>query len=153
MVKIKKMEKKHLDQVFDIEKNCFVTPWSYNDLVNELEKKDTSIYIVAVNEVPCADSEEVIGYAGMWHVINEGHITNIAVKEECREKGIGAMIIKALIDEANALNMIGITLEVRMGNHKAQRLYTRFGFKVEGFRKRYYPDTKEDAVIMWKYLQ
>lgn len=146
MFTIEKMEEKHLDMVFEIEKNCFVTPWTYDALKKELAENKLATYLVALKD------EEVVGYAGMWHVVNEGHITNIAVKEEYRRKGVGTMILDAFVDQAYRLNMIGITLEVRVSNLGAQRMYTKLGFKPEGFRKNYYADTKEDAIIMWKYL-
>ena len=88
----------------------------------------------------------------MWHVVNEGHITNVAVLEQYRREGIGDMLMEALEKKALELEMIGITLEVRISNYGAQKLYTKHGYKPEGFRKKYYTDTNEDAVIMWKYF-
>ena len=88
----------------------------------------------------------------MWHVVNEGHIINVAVKEEKRRKGVGALLIKKLIEIALEKEMIGLTLEVRISNTAGQRLYHKFGFKAEGIRRKYYADTGEDAIIMWKYL-
>jgi ribosomal-protein-alanine N-acetyltransferase len=88
----------------------------------------------------------------MWHVVNEGHILNIAVAERYRRRGIGSLLMDSLIETARNLEMIAMTLEVRVGNAPAMGLYHKYGFKVEGLRKNYYADTKEDAVIMWKYL-
>jgi len=143
---VKNMNEKHLEQVFEIEKTCFVTPWSYDSLLTELRENSLAVYLVALN------GADVVGYAGMWHVVNEGHITNIAVKEEHRRKGIGTKILKRFIKIAAERGMMGLTLEVRISNIAAQRMYTKLGFKPEGFRKNYYDDTREDAVIMWKYL-
>jgi ribosomal-protein-alanine N-acetyltransferase len=140
------MKEEHLDQIFEIEKTCFVTPWSYEALQKELRENDIAVYLVALKD------DEVVGYAGMWHVVNEGHITNIAVKQDYRRMGIGSKIVGKFIDYAYKHNMMGLTLEVRISNTAAQRMYTKLGFKPEGFRKKYYDDTKEDAVIMWKYL-
>ena len=89
----------------------------------------------------------------MWHIVNEGHVTNIAVSPDYRRMGIGEKLLKALFDVAEEREMIGITLEVRISNTAAQKMYTKNGFKPEGFRKRYYSDTGEDAVIMWKYFE
>ena len=105
-----------------------------------------AIYYVAV------ENGKVLGYAGMWHVVVEGHITNVGVMEEARCKGIGSMLMEKLIEIGVEKKMYGITLEVRMGNAPAQALYHKYGFKAEGIRKNYYPDTKEDAIIMWKYF-
>jgi ribosomal-protein-alanine N-acetyltransferase len=89
----------------------------------------------------------------MWRVVNEGHITNIAVAAKERRRGVGTLLLLNLTAKAREMNMFGLTLEVRIGNEQAQRLYTKFGFKPEGLRKNYYSDTKEDAVIMWKYFK
>ena len=140
------MEHKHLDEVFIIEKTCFVTPWSKEALAKELSENETAVYLVAL------DCDKVVGYAGMWHIVNEGHITNIAVCEDCRKQGVGGKIVEKLIELALEREMIGITLEVRISNIAAQKLYSKYGFKPEGFRKSYYDDTHEDAVIMWKYF-
>ncbi|MDR1687464.1 MAG: ribosomal protein S18-alanine N-acetyltransferase [Clostridiales bacterium] len=146
MVTINKMEEKHLDMVFEIEKYCFVTPWSYESLKKEIYENKLAVYLVAL------DGDIVVGYAGMWHVVNEGHITNIAVKEGYRRMGIATKIMEQFISFAQSREMMGLTLEVRISNTAAQRMYSKLGFKPEGFRKRYYADTNEDAVIMWKYL-
>ncbi|GHU76278.1 ribosomal-protein-alanine acetyltransferase [Clostridia bacterium] len=140
------MKVSHLDEVFEIEKSCFVTPWSEESLRKELSENAVAVYLTAL------DGEKVIGYAGMWHVVNEGHITNIAVHEDYRRRGIGTAIMNRLMSEAKEREMIGITLEVRISNLNAQRMYTKLGFRPEGFRKSYYDDTREDAVIMWKYF-
>jgi len=133
--------------VNEIERNTFVMPWARSDFEHELRTNKLSVYFVA------KDCDSVVGYCGMWHVVNEGHITNIAVSEDYRGYGIGDMLITALEAEAHSRNMIGLTLEVRVGNKHAIRLYRKHGFEIEGLRKNYYADTKEDAVIMWKYFE
>lgn len=146
MVDIVKMTKKHINEVAQIEKECFKTPWSKKSFEKELSTNKHAIYVVAVEE------NKVIGYGGMWHVINEGHITNIAVSKSHQRKGIGTLILEALMKIAFEKEMIGLTLEVRVNNEAAKKLYKNFGFKEEGIRKEYYSDTLEDALIMWKYL-
>jgi ribosomal-protein-alanine N-acetyltransferase len=89
---------------------------------------------------------------GMWHVVNEGHITNVAVAPAHRNKHIASALLDAAIAEAEKLEMLGLTLEVRKSNTPALSLYKKFGFKLEGIRKEYYEDNREDALIMWKYL-
>ena len=145
-VEITGMDISHLDEVFEIEKYCFVSPWSKDSLRKEIEENERAAYIVAKHD------GRVVGYAGMWHVVNEGHITNVAVGAEHRRRGVGGMLVARLIEIARARGMLGITLEVRISNLHAQRLYSKFGFIPEGFRKEYYDDTHEDAVIMWKYF-
>ncbi len=148
MIRIEPMEEKHIDGVTAVEEATFHIPWTRADFVREVRQNAMAIYFVAVD----AQTEQVVGYAGMWHVINEGHITNVAVLESYRGQGIGNLLMEALIAAAQEKEMIGITLEVRIGNTTAQRLYHKFGFRPEGFRKNYYADTHEDAVIMWKYF-
>ena len=136
----------HLPQVCEIERDCFPIPWSRQEFEREIRENKLAVYFVA-----CGGGE-VIGYAGMWHVVNEGHITNVAVRGDKRRQGVGDALVAALIDEARRREMIGLTLEVRISNTHAQRLYTKHGFKVEGFRKNYYADTHEDAIIMWNRI-
>lgn len=135
----------HIDGIMDIEKDSFAIPWSRKSIEDELKNK-LAIYFVALYD------DKVVGYAGMWHVVTEGHITNIAVHKDYRKQGIGDKLVKKLIETAEEKEMIGLTLEVRPSNEAAMRLYKNNGFKLEGIRKEYYEDNKEDAYIMWKML-
>ena len=147
MVKVVAMEEQHIDQVYAIELDSFSIPWSRKDIEDEIRINKLALYFVAV------DGDEVLGYGGMWHVVNEGHITNIAVNPAQRRNGVGSLLLEEMIRIAVEKEMIGLTLEVRVGNEAAQKLYSKYGFKPEGFRKNYYSDTKEDAVVMWKHLE
>jgi len=147
MIIITDMTLAHLDAVYEIETHSFSIPWSKNELRKEITENKHAIYKVAI-----MDSGEITGYAGLWHVVNEGHITNIAVDTDFRRMGVGSRLVEGLIAVAQEKEMIGLTLEVRIGNTAAQKLYTKYGFRPEGIRKRYYSDTGEDAVIMWKYF-
>jgi len=138
------MQSYHIDHIHKIECDSFAVPWSRDSFVKELENPH-AIYIAAA-----AKNRDIIGFAGMWHVVNEGHITNIAVSPEYRGIGVGDALVSAMIQIAKDYKMIGITLEVRMGNEPAQKLYIKHGFVFEGIRKNYYTDTKEDAIVMWK---
>ena len=130
------------------EKECFLTPWPKSSFEKDICKNKFAVYIVAVDD----KTGKVVGYGGMWHVVNEGHITNIAVSEKYRRQGIGAGIIDGFEKICEENEMIGMTLEVRRGNQKAMGLYRKKGFKISGIRPEYYNDTKEDAIIMWKYF-
>lgn len=147
MIKILPMTLEHVEQVLYVEENTFSIPWTKHDFVRELTENAMAVYYVAVNE-----ENMVVGYAGMWHIINEGHITNVAVLHDYRRMGIARQFIEQLFQIATERELIGITLEVRFNNIGAQSLYAGFGFRSEGIRKNYYPDTKEDAIIMWKYF-
>lgn len=146
MIAIVPMSECHLEQVLQVEEACFTTPWTRADFHRELHENTMAVYRVAIVD------GNVVGYAGMWHVVNEGHITNVAVLHDYRQQGVGDKLMQSLIDIALEREMIGITLEVRMNNQAAQNLYVKYGFRPEGIRKNYYPDTKEDAIIMWKYF-
>lgn len=145
MFEIIPMTVEHIDGVLAVEEATFSIPWTRKDFEREMTENNLAIYYVAV-----ADGK-IVGYAGMWHVITEGHITNVAVLEDYRKQGIGDALMAQLEQVAMEKEMIGITLEVRISNAPAQYLYHKHGYRAEGLRKNYYPDTHEDAVIMWKY--
>ncbi len=144
-MRITPMNKNHINGVYEIEKDCFAIPWSKRAFEQELDNK-LAIYVVAEEE------GQILGYGGMWHIVTEGHITNIAVHRSHRRKGIGDAIIKSLLEIGKQKEMIGLTLEVRKSNEAAQALYRNNGFIIEGIRPEYYEDNKEDALIMWRYL-
>ena len=131
-----------VDDVREIEKGCFSLPWSRNAFIQEITDNKCARYLVAEYQ------KRVIAYAGMWLVIDEAHITNIAVHPAFRGMGIGEAITRALMDAARELGIQYMTLEVRRSNHVAQGLYRKLGFADVGFRKRYYDDNQEDALIM-----
>ncbi len=136
----------HVDEIVSIENICFTIPWSRQAFINEISKNDFARYFVALCD------KKVVGYAGIWIVCEEGHITNIAVHPDYRHKGIASRLMAELIDTARSEGVADLTLEVRRGNADAIKLYEKFGFKVEGIRKGYYPDNGEDALIMWKHF-
>jgi ribosomal-protein-alanine N-acetyltransferase len=133
-----------VDQVLEIEKLCFPTPWSRRAFVSELTENVYAHYIVARRD------GAIRGYAGMWVILDEAHVTNIAVHPDERRRGLGWILLHELMGRALALGATRMTLEVRKSNVAAQELYTRAGFNARGLRKGYYTDTREDAIIMWK---
>ena len=139
-----RLEFKHLSQMAEIEREAFETPWTENMFIPEVEDPN-AYYVVGVR------GEEVICYGGFHKVLDEAHITNIAVKSTERGKGIGRFLMSELIARAKMADIAHMTLEVRDGNIPAIKLYESFGFKVEGVRKKYY-DNKYDALIMWLTL-
>lgn len=143
--KIRKMQLHDIADVIKIEERSFTSPWSYWIFFQELITPER-FYIVA--EV----DGELVGYAGLMWVLDEGHITTIAVKQAFRRKGIGSKLLETLIQKAKSLNLSFLTLEVRESNKAAQKLYEKFGFKIEGVRKKYYTRPQEDALIMTLYL-
>ena len=95
-----------------------------------------------------SNQEEIVGFAGIWVIADEAHVTSIAVREKYRGQKIGAMLMVALFDLAVQQRAHSLTLEVRVSNKVAQNLYTKFGFKEVGLRKGYYTDNREDAMLM-----
>lgn len=140
------MDKCHLDGVVAIENVSFPTPWSKATFAHEVAGNDFAYYVVAL------DDNKVAGYAGMWVILDEGHITTIAVHPNYRRKGIGARLLNNLISAAKDRGCIKMTLEARPSNFAALDLYEKSGFVSFGMRPGYYSDTGEDAVIMWKEL-
>lgn len=132
----------NVDAVYEIEKKSFSVPWSYEAFVREATENQAARYTVLLEDgVPVA-------YAGVWFVMDEGHITNVAVDKAHRSKGYGEMVLKALIQLAADSGMAHMELEVRRSNTVAQNLYHKLGFIDVGYRKRYYADNNEDALLM-----
>ena len=141
-VRIVPMNGDHLDEVAELERICFSTPWSRNMLAEELDNM-LSAFLVALD-----DADRVVGYAGVQVILDEGYITNIAVRPECRQQGIAGKLLKVFLDFAEANKLAFLTLEVRASNHTAIMLYGSRGFRSVGRRKNYYEHPKEDAIIM-----
>jgi len=145
--KIRRMQPKDLIAVSVIEKISFSIPWTKNAFLIEISDNRCARYFVAhIDDV-------VIGYGGMWVMIDEAHITNIAVHPSYRKMGVGYSILSALTDEALKNGAELMTLEVRVSNSEAINLYSRIGFEAQGIRRRYYSDNDEDALIMWKVIE
>lgn len=144
-VKIRPMTLRDIDEVVKIEKQVYTWPWSPWIFFQELIAPDRYYFV--------AEAEgQIIGYAGLQWVLDEGHITNIAVRKEWQRRGVGSLLLENLISKAKKLNLKFLTLEVRASNKAAQKLYKKYGFVIEGIRRNYYVKPLEDAVIMTLYL-
>ena len=143
-VRIVPMTADHLDEVAELERICFTTPWSRNMLAEELDNY-LSAFLVALD-----DQDHVVGYAGLQAVLDEGYITNVAVRPECRRNGIAGKLLQVFLDFGQANHLAFLTLEVRASNYDAIALYGSRGFRSVGRRKNYYEHPKEDAIIMTK---
>jgi ribosomal-protein-alanine N-acetyltransferase len=141
-VRIVPMNADHLDEVAELERICFSVPWSRNMLAEELDNL-LSAFLVALD-----DNDKVVGYAGVQIILDEGYITNVAVRPECRRQGIAAKLLQVFLDFAKANKLAFLTLEVRASNYDAIALYGSRGFRSVGRRKNYYEHPKEDAIIM-----
>ena len=141
-VRIVPMTADHLDAVAALERICFSDPWSRNLLAAELDN-DLSAFLVAL------DGEgEVAGYAGLQVVLDEGTVTNIAVRPDCRRRGVASQLLQVLLNFAQGNRLAFLTLEVRASNYDAIALYGSRGFRSAGRRKNYYEHPREDAIIM-----
>ena len=141
-VRIVPMTADHLDEVAELERICFSAPWSRNMLAEELDNA-LSAFLVALD-----DEGKVVGYAGVQIILDEGYITNVAVRPECRRQGVAAKLLQVFLDFAKANKLAFLTLEVRASNYDAIALYGSRGFRSVGRRKNYYEHPKEDAIIM-----
>jgi ribosomal-protein-alanine N-acetyltransferase len=135
------MELGDIPQVLEIERASFATPWSDNAFRKELTENPQAHFFVA------DEAGQVLGLLGYWFIIDECHISTIAVRPEWRRHGIGQALLVAALTHSLTLNAVMATLEVRVSNTAAIDLYKKFGFEETGRRKRYYRDNGEDAII------
>jgi ribosomal-protein-alanine N-acetyltransferase len=158
------MQEKDIPEVVEIEKICFALPWPASAYRRELQNTSSTRYVVVRHnrqegeeepEIPDPDSillsgaSPVVGYAGLWMMMDEAHITTIGMHPQYRGKNLGELLLVGLIDTAMQLGSSWLTLEVRVSNVVAQNLYKKYQFHISGLRKKYYTDNNEDAYIMW----
>lgn len=136
----------HLGQAAEIERLCFSDPWSEKMLAEHLANP-CSLTLAAVDGVG-----RLLGYVGLLAVVDEGYITNVAVRPDCRRQGVASSLLQALEARGRARNLTFLTLEVRQSNAPARALYEKLGYLQAGLRRNYYENPREDAVIMTKTL-
>jgi ribosomal-protein-alanine N-acetyltransferase len=135
-----------IPQVHEVERLSFATPWPQHAFEQELRSNRLARYVVARTTV--GGEERVVGFAGVWLMVDEAHITTFGVHPDFRRQGVGRRLLLRLADLAMDLRARRLTLEVRVSNTAAQGLYRRFGFTISGTRPRYYTDDGEDAYVM-----
>lgn len=135
-----------IPHVVNIERECFTTPWSATAFTNELTNNHFAKYMI----MEC--NGDIAGYGGMWIIMDEAHVTNIAVRTMYRGIKLGERLLSELQRTAAFLGAEKMTLEVRKSNIVAQNLYLKLGFNSAGVRPKYYTDNNEDALIMWADL-
>lgn len=141
-VRIVPMTADHLDAVAALERICFSDPWSRGLLAAELDN-DLSAFLVALDS-----EDQVAGYAGLQVVLDEGTVTNIAVRPDCRRRGVASQLLQVFLNFAQGNHLAFLTLEVRASNYDAIALYGSRGFRERGRRRNYYEHPREDAIIM-----
>jgi [ribosomal protein S18]-alanine N-acetyltransferase len=141
---IEPMRRKHLRQILPIEQQLYPRPWTIGIFHGELDgaRDGHRYYLVAKSR------GDVVGYGGMLYSMEDAHITNVAVNPTMQRRGIGRVLMVALVDKAIDHGSVNLSLEVRVSNKAAQELYRQFGFAPAGVRPRYYENV-EDAIIMW----
>ena len=143
-INISNMQTEDIENVVQIEAEAYGEHhWSKSSFYDELQNNLAKYYVAKTPD------GELIGYAGTWHIIDEGHITTIAVKKSYTRKHVGEAIIVRILDDCYTAGIKYLTLEVRVSNEPAIGLYTKYGFNSLGTRKGYYQDNNEDALIMW----
>lgn len=146
MITYRKMTLADVPAVHDIEVATFPTPWTLDSFYYEMNENSYAHYLVA------EDDGELVGFCGLWNVIDAAQITNVAVVERMRGHGIGEKLMREAMHIAKEAGMDVMSLEVRVTNTVAQNLYRKLGFQDGGLRKRYYADNGEDALVMWVNL-
>ncbi len=144
-VTLERMQPRDLAAVLRLERLSFPSAWTPESYLRELRNLN-SYYIVARVE------DEIVGYAGMWVIVDEAHVSTIAVAPEHRHRGLGERMMRHLLEVARTRHAAKVTLEVREHNDVAQALYRKLGFEVQGLIPHYYGDTGENAFVMKKEL-
>ena len=144
---LRRAEEKDLNGITSLEEVCFKgeDPWSYGAFYNEIvTNSDKTLYLAAETD------GKIVGYMGVWKILDEGHITNVAVSPDYRRNHVGEALIREMIKRTSEEGITSWTLEVRRDNEPAIRLYEKMGFRIEGLRPKYYEYDGMDALIMWK---
>lgn len=160
LLKLKSPQAEQLDQVVEIDQQCLGGIWSLEGYQRELASPNTKLTILSIvgdeegrrQEVEERRllSEQIIGIGCFWSILEEAHITLLAIHPDYQGQGLGKLMLNALLKKAFDCKLERATLEVRASNQVALSLYEKFGFKIAGRRKRYYQKTGEDALILWR---
>lgn len=142
-IRFRELTKDDVPRMHELEKLCFTLPWSEDMLSEEMDDNPFALYIGAFCE------RILIGYLGIWRILDEAHMTNLAVHPDHRRQGIAKALINRMKKTMTQNGVKNMTLEVRESNEAARNLYRSMGFEDAGRRKRYYSDNGEDALIMW----
>jgi ribosomal-protein-alanine N-acetyltransferase len=142
-LEITRMRRRHLKGVLAIERQVYPRPWSPSLFISEMSEQRNRVYLVARAD------REVVGYGGLMSYGEEAHVTTLAIDPQHQRRKIGTRLLHELVNHAREMGAQAVSLEVRMSNWGAQRLYGRFGFRPVGVRKNYYQETNEDALVMW----
>jgi ribosomal-protein-alanine N-acetyltransferase len=136
------IKEEDIDDILDISSLSFAISWSKDSYIQELTNPIARYLVVKIDN-------KTVGFIGTWIILDEAHITNIAIHPNYRKQGIASELLTKFLNYCKGQGCRAFTLEVRSGNKAAQALYKKYNFKEAGIRKGYYEDNKEDAIIMW----
>ena len=141
------MELQDIDEVVALEQELFTSPWSKDDFIYEIEKNAFSTILIL------QEDDQIAGYLGMWNLGDQSQITTLGVKKQYQGRGFAKALMNKCIEITKYLGYDNISLEVRVSNQKAIKLYQQFGFQTVAIRKDYYQDNHEDAYLMIKEME
>ena len=144
-IELRRLELRDLAEIEEIERSSYPTPWSRSMFASELSKP-SSLCLGAVDP----ETSRLVGYLVISRYVDAWHVMNVAVRPDYRRHGVASMLMHRLFDLTAGRSRRGYTLEVRVSNTGAIKLYERLGFRARGVRRGYYTDNREDALIMWK---
>ena len=139
-----------IDSIIILDRLCFGGLWSIDSYRRELTNDNSHFLGVSIDKALRPETNGIIGFGCFWAILDEAHITLLGVHPEYQRQGLGKLLLTALLDKARSIEMARATLEVRESNQGALLLYEQFGFQTVGRRKKYYQDTGEDGIIMWR---
>jgi [ribosomal protein S18]-alanine N-acetyltransferase len=139
-----------IDSIVILDRLCFGGLWSIDSYRREMTNENSHFLGVSIDKTLAPETSGIIGFGCFWAILDEAHITLLGVHPQYQRQGLGKLLLGALLDKARSIEMARATLEVRASNQGAIDLYERFGFQTVGRRKKYYQDTGEDGIIMWR---
>lgn len=149
-IKLKPLTEKELEQVLELDDLCFGGLWSLEGYKREINSTNSCLLILCLER---ENPEKIIGLGCFWAILEEAHITILAIHPDFQGRSLGKFLLTKLLESAQKRNLETATLEVGENNKIALSMYQKFGFAVAGRRKKYYQKTGEDALILWKKLK
>jgi [ribosomal protein S18]-alanine N-acetyltransferase len=149
-ITVKPISVDEIDSLVILDRLCFGGLWSIDSYRRELTNDNSHFFGVSIDKTLEPETDGIIGFGCFWAILDEAHITLLGVHPQYQRQGLGTLLLMALLDKARSIEMARATLEVRASNQGAIDLYERFGFQTVGRRKKYYQDTGEDGIIMWR---
>lgn len=139
-----------IDAILILDRFCFGGLWSSDSYRRELENNNSHFWAVTVDRTLEPETDGIIGFGCFWAILDEAHITLLGIHPRYQGRGLGQLLLCALLDRAREIGMARATLEVRESNQSAIHIYKKYDFQIVGRRQKYYQDTDEDGVIMWR---